>query len=72
MHREEAREEEPVMVSLQDDKVVFREDSLRWEKQREIESFHVNLLQYAWRERRNRIRKEREEAREEEPVKVSL
>ena len=45
---------------------------MRWEEQREVESFHVNIPQYAWRERRNRIRKEREEAREEEPVKVSL
>ena len=47
MHRDEAREEEPVKVSLQDEKVVFREDSLRWEKQREIESRQPSTIRMA-------------------------
>ena len=37
MHREEAREEEPVKVSLQDKQVIFRGDSLSSEKERERE-----------------------------------
>ena len=34
MHREEAREEEPVKVGLQDEQVIFSEDSLNSEKEK--------------------------------------